>query len=264
VAAGLYLAGGRRSRRGWPLRRTLCFLAGIGSVWVALESGVDAYDDALLSVHMVQHLILLVVAPVLLLCGQPTLLVLRAVHPSARWRLGRWLVSLRPLTQPLACLLVFYVVVFGTHVPAFYDATLGHPVLHDTEHALYLLAGLLLWWPVLGADPAPSRRLSGLLQLAYILAAMLPTEIVGAYLSRATTLAYPPYGPASRAVSASPLVDQANAGAIMWVCGGVVMVAVVLWSSMHAMVQEERRLQAQEAYGAPARPPGQLGPGGTR
>lgn len=264
VAAGLYLTGVRRSRRPWPLRRTLCFLAGIGAVWVALESGLDAYDDALLSVHMVQHLILLVVAPVLLLCGQPTLLVLRSVRPSARWRLGRWLVSLRPLTQPVGCLLVFCVVVFGTHVPGFYDATLRHPALHDAEHALYLLTGLLLWWPVLGADPSPSRRLSGLLQLAYVLAAMLPMEIIGAYLSRATTLAYPPYGPASRAIGASPLVDQANAGAIMWVCGGVVMVAVVLWSSMHAMVQEERRLQAQETYAASASPPGQLGSGDRR
>lgn len=264
LAAALYLAGVVRSRRRWPLRRTICFLGGIGAAWVALQSGVDAYDGRLLSVHMVQHLILLLIAPVLLLCGQPTLLVLRSVRPSVRWRLGRWLVGLRPLTNPLGCLLVFYLVVAGTHIPAFYEATLRHPVLHDAEHGLYLLAGVLLWWPVLGVDPAPSRRLNGLLQLGYVLAAMLPMEILGAYLSRATTLLYPAYGPASRALGASPLVDQANAGAIMWVCGGVVMVAVVLWSSMHAMVQEERRLQAQEAYAAPARPPGQVRSGGTR
>lgn len=264
VAAALYLVGVARSRRRWPLRRTICFLAGIAAVWVALESGVEAYDGGLLSVHMVQHLILLLIAPVLLLCGEPTLLLLRSVRPSLRWRLGRWLVSLRPITQPVGCLLVFYLVVIGTHVPAFYDATLRHPVLHDAEHALYLLAGLLLWWPVLGADPAPSRRLNGLLQLGYILAAMLPMEVIGAYLSRATTLFYPPYGPAGRALGAPPLVDQANAGAIMWVCGGVVMVAIVLWSSMHAMVQEERRLQAREAYEAAAPAPGGFESGGTR
>jgi putative membrane protein len=263
AVAALYLVGVRLSRRAWPLYRTLSFLAGIGAVWVATESGIDTYDDQLLSVHMVQHLILLVIAPVLLLYGSPALLALRVVPPRTRVRLGRSLVALRPLTHPIGCLLGFYLVVGGTHVPAFYEATLTHPVLHDAEHALYVFSGLLLWWPVLGADPAPSRRLNGLLQLGYIIAAMLPMEVVGAYLSRAPTLLYPPYGPASRAAGASPLVDQANAGAIMWVCGGVVMVAIVLWSSMRAMVQEERRLQAQEAY-APSRGPGPTQPGGVR
>lgn len=264
AAALLYLTAVRQTRRPWPLHRTLCFLAGIGSVWVALESGFGAYDDGLLSVHMVQHLILLVAAPVLLLGGRPTLLVLASVPPSARGKLGRALISLRPLTHPLGCLLVFYLVVGGTHIPSFYDATLHHVWLHDSEHALYLFSGLLLWWPVLGGDPAPSRRLNGFLQLGYIIAAMGPMEVIGAYLSRATTLFYPPYGPAGRALSASPLVDQANAGAIMWVCGGVVMVAIVLWSSMHAMVQEERRLQAREAYEAAAPAPGRLESGGSR
>jgi putative copper resistance protein D len=264
ASALLYLTAVRRTRRPWPVHRTLCFLAGIGSVWVALESGIDAYDDGLLSVHMVQHLILLVVAPALLLGGRPTLLVLASAPAGTRRKLGTALISLRPLTHPLGCLLVFYLVVGGTHIPSFYDATLRHVALHDTEHALYLLGGLLLWWPVLGGDPAPSRRLNGFLQLGYIIAAMLPMEVIGAYLSRAPMLFYPPYGPAGHALGASPLVDQANAGAIMWVCGGVVMVAVVLWSSMHAMVQEERRLQAREAYESAAPAPGAVKPGGTR
>ncbi|HET9721250.1 MAG TPA: cytochrome c oxidase assembly protein [Solirubrobacteraceae bacterium] len=264
AAALLYLTGVSRSRRPWPLHRTACFLAGIGSVWVALESGLDAYDGRLLSVHMVQHLILLVIAPVLLLCGRPTLLVLRTVRPSLRWRLGRSLVSLRAITRPAGCLLTFFLVVLATHIPAFYDATLASPALHEAEHMLYLLSGLLLWWPVLGGDPAPSRRLDGLLQLAYVNLAMLPMEAIGIYLTRATTVVYAPYRLAARGLGINALTDQAHAGGIMWVWGGVVMAIAVVWSSMHAMVQEERRLQAVEGYAAPASPPQAARPGGVR
>jgi putative membrane protein len=251
LAALVYLSALRRARRPWPAHRTACFLAGILTVFVATESGVDAYDDRLLSVHMVQHLILVVLAPLLLLCGRPTLLVLRGLRPSVRWRLGRSLIRLRPLTHPAGPLLVFSAVMLGTHVPGFYDATLRHPVLHDAEHALYLLSGVLLWWPVLGGDPAPSRRLNGLLQLLYLNVAMLPMMAIGVYLTRAGTVIYAPYRAAARSLGVSALTDQAHAGAIMWVCGGVVMAIAVVWSSMHAMVQEERRLQAQEAFAAP-------------
>ena len=78
----LYLLATRRVRRGWPLPRSVSFMAGLGCLLVALESGLDSYDDSLLSVHMVQHLVLLELVPVLLLGGQPVLLALR-VLPSA-------------------------------------------------------------------------------------------------------------------------------------------------------------------------------------
>jgi cytochrome c oxidase assembly factor CtaG len=266
TAAGAlaYLWGALRVRRGWPLRRSLAFLAGLAAILVALQSGIDAYDGQLLSVHMVQHLILLVVAPVLLLLGQPARLALLALPGRGRRRLGRSLSGLRPYVVPLACLALFYAVVFGTHVPAFYDATLTHPALHDGEHALYLGAALLLWWPVLGGDPAPSRRLNGFLQLAYVVAAMLPMETVGAYLSRAPSLFYPAYAGPARALGVSALNDQANAGAVMWVGSGFVMVLVVLWSAMAAMVEEERRQQARDRYAAPAERVGPIETGGLR
>lgn len=248
VTAAIYLWAAVRVGRRWPLRRTVCFLAGLGAIAVALQSGIDAYDDRLLSVHMVQHLVLIIVAPVLLLLGQPALLALRALPPRSRRGVSRALARLGRRTTPLVGLAVFWLVILGTHVPAVYDAALAHPPLHDAEHVAYLLAGALLWWPVLGADPVPSRRLNGFLQLPYLAAAMVPMEVIGAYLSQATSLFYPAYGPASRAVGASPLVDQANAGAIMWVVGGVVMAAIVLSSSVQAMLAEERRQQARDRH----------------
>jgi putative copper resistance protein D len=135
-----------------------------------------------------------------------------------------------------------------THLPAFYDASLRHPTVHEAEHALYLIAGLLLWWPLLDADPVPAHRLNGFGRLVYLLATMPPMAIVGAYLNRHPTLVYPPYGPPARAMGISAVVDQQQAGAIMWVAGSAIMIAVGLWVTIAALVAEERRQQAREAH----------------
>jgi putative copper resistance protein D len=245
-AAGLYVAGARGAGS-WPLRRTLSFLAGIAVVVVALGSGIAGYDERLLSVHMVQHMLLLLAAPLLLLYASPVLLALRALPRSGRRRLARTLPRLRRLTGPITCLGIFSAVVLATHVPAFYDATLHHPALHEAEHLTYLLAGALMWWPLLDADPARSRRLGGIGRLIYLLATMPSMALVGAYLNRAPALVYPAYGPPARALHVSALVDQAQAGAIMWVAGTMVVLAAGLWSAIAAMVAEERRLQARES-----------------
>jgi cytochrome c oxidase assembly factor CtaG len=141
-------------------------------------------------------------------------------------------------------------VLVATHLPSFYDATLRDPVLHQAEHGLYLLSGLLLWWPLLDADPVPAHRLGGLARLGYMLAAMVPMALVGAYLNRHATLVYGAYGPAARALGVSALADQAQAGAIMWVAGNTIMIAVGLWTVIAALVAEERRQRTREARAA--------------
>ncbi|HWF51761.1 MAG TPA: cytochrome c oxidase assembly protein, partial [Solirubrobacteraceae bacterium] len=103
------------------------------------------------------------------------------------------------------------------------------------------------WWPVLDGDPVPAHRLGGLGRLVYVLAAMLPMTVVGAYLDRHSSLVYPLYAAPAHALGISALADQAQAGAIMWVVGGTVMVAVGLWAAMTALVEEERRQRAREA-----------------
>jgi putative membrane protein len=250
VYAGLYLWAARRVRRSWPALRTVSFLAGIACVLIALESGIDAYDDRLLSVHMVQHLLLLTVAPLLLLCGRPALLTLQALPRGPRGRLARAMRRTHPLTAPLPCLALFTVVVLGTHVPGFYDATLRHPALHDFEHVAYLLAGAALWWPLLDGDPAPGRRLGGLGRFLYLLATMPPMVLIGAYLNRHTSLLYAPYGPPAHALGISAVIDQQQAGAIMWVVGSTVMVVGGLWAVIAALIAEERRQQARDARAA--------------
>lgn len=250
AAVVLYLACVRRGGGGWPARRTISFLVGIACVVVALQSGIDAYDDELLSIHMWQHMLLLLVAPLCLLGGRPAILALRALPPARRIGVARALARTRPLTAPVPALVVFAAVIVLTHLPVFYDAALRHPALHDLEHALYLVAGLLMWSPLLDADPAPARRLDGLGRLIYLIVAMMPMALVGAYLNRYPTLFYPGYRPPARALGISALDDQGQAGAIMWVVGNVIMVAVGLWTALAGMVAEERRQAAREARGA--------------
>ncbi len=251
VFACVYLWGVHRCRRRWPVRRTCSFVVGIAVVVVALESGLDTFDDRLLSVHMVQHLLLLMVAPLLLLGGRPALLALRALPAPERRTLAAALHRTRRFTGPLWCLAAFTVVVLITHVPSFYDATLRHPAWHDAEHFSYLIAGSLMWWPLLDGDPSPARRLGGFGRLLYLLAAMLPMVLIGAYLNRHPTLVYPAYGPPAHALGVSAVIDQQQAGAIMWVLGSTIMVAVGLWSAVAAMVAEEHRQQARDARSDP-------------
>jgi putative membrane protein len=252
VAAGLYLWGVRRAGglRAWSPWRVLAFTAGIGSILVALESGLDTEDTRLLSVHMEQHLVLLQIAPVLLLAGQPARLALRVLPPAGRRSLGRTLVALRPYTGWATGLVVYAVVILGTHVPAFYDATLTHPLLHDFEHALYLFAGLLFWWPVIGGDPAPRRRLNGSLALVYVTAGMLPMTGIGVWLSSDPTLVYRAYALPARSFGISAVVDQQHAGAIMWVAGGVIASIAGLWAALRTLVEEERRQRLRDLHAA--------------
>ena len=249
AAGSLYAIATKRVRR-WPAHRLAAFLGGLGCVLVALQSGLGTYDLQLLSVHMAQHMLLLLVAPLLLLGGNPVVLLLCALPRGRRRAVGKVLISLRAYTGPVQSLAIFTAVVMLTHLPSFYDATLRHPVLHSTEHALYLVAGLLMWSPLVDGDPAPRHRLDGLGRLGYLIVAMLPMALVGAFLNRHATVFYPAYGPPARALGVSAVNDQASAGAIMWVLGNVIMVAVGLWAALAAMLAEERRQVARDARAA--------------
>ncbi len=249
LAACAYLTAAR-GIRSWPRWRTASFIGGVGAVVVALQSGIDPWGERRLSAHMVQHLLLLELAPLLLLGGRPALLLLRVTPRDRRPVLARWFARLSARARPLTCLGVFSVVVLATHLPGFYDATLSDGTLHELEHSLYLAAGLLLWWPVLDGDPVVSHRLNGLGRLIYVIVAMAPMTLIGAYLYRDATVLYQPYASAARTLGLSAISDQQQAGAIMWVLGSALMIAAGLWQAMAALVAEERRMQISEQAAA--------------
>jgi putative copper resistance protein D len=256
MAALAYVAGTTRVRGRWPLRRTISFLAGIACVLLALQSGIDVYDDQLLTVHMVQHLLLVLPAPLLLLLGRPGVLLLRALRGRARATLARALIRVKPLAHPVLCVAVFYLVVVGTHVPAIFDAALAHPAVHELMHLSYLGAGLLFLWPIIGEN-VTARRLGGVASLAYVIAAMPSCALVGGYLNRLPTIEYHPYAAAAHAVGVNAVSNQQHAGALMWVGAHVFMATLALVTMMLGLVAEERRQKARDSVAA-SRPLGVL------
>jgi putative membrane protein len=256
AAAGAYLAGVRRSRRRWPAARSAAFLGGLVVLLVASQSGIDEWSERLLSLHMVQHLLITMVAALLLAAGAPLTLALSTLPPAGRAALAHLLHGrlARCLGHPLVAWSLFAAVLLLSHVPAVYELALRSPSLHAVEHALYLWGALLFWAPVVAADPLP-RRLSTVGVVGYLLAAMAPMSAIGAALLMTDQVAYAHYAASAAAAGVSPLDDQHAGAAIMWIGGGLVMVLATLGGAWLAMLREERRVRARETYeDARARP----------
>jgi cytochrome c oxidase assembly factor CtaG len=249
LSAGLYAIGAARARGGWPLRRTASFLAGLGTVALALLSGLDAYGERLLSVHVLQHMLLIMVAPPLLLFGAPVRLAFAALGRRARAALARALHSsaLRLLTAPPCGLAVYTAVVLGTHLTGFYELALRNGALHELEHLAYLAAGLLFLAPIVAADPLP-HRVRAIGTLALFTLAMTATAVTGAWLLSSQTVRYPFYLAPAHAMHSSALADQQLAGSIMIFGGGLVMAALELGLTMRALFDEELRQRRRERH----------------
>jgi putative membrane protein len=248
LAGALYLHASTR-RPGWPARRALSFLAGLGVLALALASGIDAYAEQLLSLHMIQHLLLSLLAPALLLYGAPVRLALGAGSPALRRFLARMLASrlVRLLTQPAVGLALFALVQLATHLTGLFELTLEDPWLHELEHAAFFASGLLLLAPLIAADPLPHAP-APLARFAWMMGAMTAMAVPGALLTFEASVRYGSYAAPARALGRSALTDQHVAGAIMWVGSGIAMFALALAVAMAAMLAEERRQRRRELH----------------
>jgi putative membrane protein len=229
----VYVLGWRTYHRRVPARfpawRLRAFLAGLGALWLAAASPADTLAESLLSAHMIQHILLLAVAPPLLLLGSPMLPIVRGlphwvrraiVRPLARWR---WLRRLAGwLTHPATAFVVSSVILWAWHVPAFYDLALRSPWVHASEHALFFAGGILFWWPVVQPWPSQARWPQGAI-IPYLLAADLQNTVLAAILTFSDRVLYPWY-------THGALRDQMLAGVLMWVPMSVIYLvpAVVL------------------------------------
>jgi cytochrome c oxidase assembly factor CtaG len=230
--------------------RIASFAAGVAAVLLALLPVTDEWADRLLSVHMVQHLLLTLVAPPLLLLGGPVQFLLKTLPPRPRRALARAVAgrAVHLLTRPPVGLAVFAAVMLATHLTGLFELALRDDRVHAAEHAAYLLAGLLLFAPLLAPASGPvAKAPGGLARFLWLMAAMVPMTAVGALLSSENRVRYPSYVAPARALGRSPLADQHLAGVIMWVGGGLAMTALAIGVAMAAMAAEERRQRIREA-----------------
>jgi len=254
VAGGGYLFAVQRVNGGHPRVpiprwRVAAWLAGLLAIVIALLSAVDVYAGDLLTVHMVQHLLLAMVAPPLLALGAPVTLLLRVVSPRVRHRVILPVLHsrlVRVIASPLVAWPLFAIVMWLTHFSPLYNAALEDQTLHVAEHAVYLVSGLLFWWPVIAADPIPHRLGYGA-RLAYVGLQMPVNAAVGLAIYFAPAVLYPHYATIARSWGPSALTDQQIGGLVMWGVGDLLLLAAVPAIVAAWMRADERRSRRTDA-----------------
>jgi putative membrane protein len=250
VAAALVsMLGVRRARAAhgpgavsW--RRIALLLGGLATVAVALESPVDALATTRFSVHMLQHLLLTLVAAPLLVLARPVTLALQASSPATRRRLLLPALRSRPVatvTSPPVAWCGFALVLWASHFSPLYEAALNNPGLHALEHLAYLGTAVLFWSAVAAVDPAPSR-LSPPARLLFLFLAMPQMTFLGLAIYGAKHALYPAYG-----TGAAALADQRLAGALMGGGGVLVFLPAVAVLLLDWWEREERSAARADA-----------------
>jgi putative membrane protein len=253
----------RASASAIPGWRLASFVLGLFLVWAALGSPLIAYDHELLTVHMIQHLLLMTFAPPLILLGEPLLAFWHGLP-----RFGKIVLSplfRRPSVQrcahklsgPALCWSVSALTLVGWHVPALFTLGMHSEVLHSVEQASFLAAGLLFWWPVV--QPWPSVSIGPQWStLLYLFLATLPCDILSGFLLFSDRVTYPLYFSMPRHFGFSVLEDQQCAAALMWTC--VTLVYLVPAAILSTRLLSPRSLLcgdvAQSEVRGSAMPPG--------
>jgi putative membrane protein len=233
--------------------RLVMFLGGLCLLWVAIGSPLAAFDEASLTVHMVQHMLLMLVVPPLVLLGAPALpllhglpqwLVRTTVGPILRWQPLRALGTF--ITHPFVCWMLAAVALLAWHIPAAFELALRSDDWHDVEHICFLLTSILFWWPVVQPFPSQARWPRWSVPL-YLFLGMLPGSALGAFLTFCDRVLYRSYISATPVFSLTPLQDQVFAGALMWVFGFLVCFVPASIITVHLLSPQVVRRELGQA-----------------
>ncbi len=232
LVAAIYTRGWAQIRKTRPTQfptwRLLCFLLGIATLWAAIASPLDGFADALLSAHMIEHLLLMSFVPPLLLLGQPVVPMLRGLprvvtrtllgplirRPALR-SFGHW------LTSPLVAFFAMNLTFLAWHIPTAYDFALEHEFWHDVEHLCFLGTSILFWWPLLRPWPMRAPQL-GWFMLPYLVLADIINTMLSAFLAFCDRPVYAYYLQQPNPFGIAPIMDQRAGAAAMWVIGSTV------------------------------------------
>ena len=236
VLTGAYLLGVGPLRRRFGLAQHVgygqvsFFLTGVLVICIALLSPLhELGDEFLLSAHMAQHLLLTLVVPPLLLLGTPHWLLRPLLSPPRAMKVARF------LTSPVIAFIVFNAVLVVWHVPALYDQALREQGVHILEHLMFIVAGVIMWWPILSPLPEIPRS-SYLVLMGYLFLQPTVPSILGAFITFSDSVLYSWYETAPRVWDISAHTDQQIGGLIMWLPGGLVfllamVVMFLVWAS---------------------------------
>jgi cytochrome c oxidase assembly factor CtaG len=251
TAGWLRLRGrGRRLATGW---RLASYLGGLAVLGLALMSAIDVLGSQLFFVHMIQHLLIVMVAPALLLLANPLPIILwglpagrevgqRLFSPGARFRR-----ALRQATHPGLVWLCSVAVVWGWHDPGLYGAAQGAGWLHDLEHLTFFGAGVLLWWRVTGTGPRLGGRCPLLARLGLLLGTAAANMILGVVIALADAPLYPYYATVPREWGISQMQDQVLSGIIMWIPGTMMYLLAALALILRRLNRSETRAARERA-----------------
>ena len=213
-----------------PRRRTAAFLGAMVALAFAVISGIERYDSTLFSVHMIQHVALVLVVAPLVAMSAPVTLILRL---SSRATRRRWILpilhsrAMRVLAFPVTAWVIFAVVMWTSHFSGLFDAALENSLVHVLEHALFLASASLFWWPAVGLDPIP-WRIGHPARIAYVFLQMTQNTFLAAVLLNVPAILYPHYATLGRPYGIDPLADQKLAAGVMWIAGDAIFLTVIM------------------------------------
>jgi putative membrane protein len=247
LATAAYVPRWRRVRakhgpRAAPVPRLIAFAGGVLMLVAALVSPVDRLGEQAFTMHMVQHILLLDIVPILFIASL-TKVILR---PATR-RLQRLERAAGPLAHPAAAVVLYVAVMWTWHVPALYDAALRHPLLHAFEHTWFMTVGVLYWWHVL-APIRPRASMSGMGPVLYMLSTKLLVGILGIAITFAPDPLYAFYKGQAPIWGLDAGADQTLAGAIMALEQTIVMGVALAALFVRALAESEAEEQRAERY----------------
>ncbi len=242
VGLYLYAIGPLRKRYGFEpasMGQICAFLLGMGLMFLALVSPLDELGDSyLFSAHMVQHLVLTMIGPPLLLLGTPEWFIRPIVRHKMLFKVARF------FTYPAIAFVLFNADFFLWHAPALYNATLENQTIHIIEHLTFIIFGVLNWWPMFSpSKDLPRLPIGG--QILYLFLSGMPIVLLGAGLTFASPL-YAPYIAAPRVWGISAATDQQLGGLIMWVPVNLFIIVVMSVLFLRWMQKKEREQVTQE------------------
>ena len=264
LTAAIYLRGWRvlhrRDPRRWNLGRPAAFLGGLFAIFLALASPIEPFATLLLQVHMVQHLLLMMVAPPLIWLGAPLFPLVRGLPEPMRTYWVAPLLRSRPLqkiftwlTHPFVAWPIYVGITWLWHTPRGYELALSNNNWHVFEHACFTASGLLFWYPVV--RPYPSRpRWSKWLLVPYLLLADLQNTVLAAWLTFSSDILYPHYAQVPRLAGLSALDDQAATGVLMWVPGSIAFLLPLFWIGVELLFDSETRRERKRTAARQRRP----------